>query len=508
MRPGLPVAALVAVGPPVDMQMPMAHHMGMGQAMGYQQPTMYDQLLPVMRGILEVVLDSDSEDSLHSVLNFTIRHRFNDNMHISEFLVQEQLLRAKMLEALAHWIRGKMRRLDMMVPQAQAKLDPLLRDRFQNFRLQLEQASYQSPPSEVLAEFVYCVSLEVMGPDTACLGSALAGLLVQERNEAIMDIECPALFLALLVRKLEEIQSSIAKVIMIMYRETGYQSWDASKEQLMMFFQYYTVDTITGTLEVHEHTRDIEFSRSAFKVHLVDTFGCLLKLLCHLETACNGHRHCLAVDFEGVRLNRSGPLCLVQITCSDDPTLVYIMDVHVLKHRSFTMESPGGTSMRKLLADRSVRKVWFDPRNDADALYHQFQILPQGIFDLQLAEVADRRSRGLNVTYVSGLQKCLSQCPNLGIEERHFAKEISRIGKSLYEPQNGGSYEVFRSRPLNPVILVYAAHDSRYMLLLYDQYTSSIGDQWIGRVLDAGDVRAQQCLNLEYVIPDSQAPQF
>merc|ERR1719506_2182074 len=279
-----------------------------------------------------------------------------------------------------------------------------------------------------------------------------------------------------------------------------------------MFFPFYTVETTTGTLEVHESPAEDTFADSPFRVNLIDSFGLLLKLLRHLEYLCqggsNGHEVTLAVDFEGVKLCRHGALCLVQMTCSDDPTLVYVLDIHLLGKRAFTMMTPDGTSMKGILEDVNIRKVWFDPRNDVDALYHQFGIMPRGIFDLQLAEVADRRNRGLNVHFVQGLYKCLTQCPALQNEQKVFAQKINDLGKSLFEPQNGGNYEIFQQRPLNPVILVYAAHDSRYMLLLYEQYLSSVGERWAARVVHAGTKRGQWCLNQVYQVPNSEAPDF
>merc|ERR1719414_1410912 len=247
-------------------------------------------------------------------------------------------------------------------------------------------------------------------------------------------------------------------------------------------------------------------------MNLIDSYGGLMKLLSHLEEICQHGMDktatALAVDFEGVKLCRHGALCLVQITCSDDPRLVYVLDVHVLGKRAFALQTPQGTSMKGVLEEQLIRKVWFDPRNDVDALYHQFGILPQGIFDLQLAEVADRRNRGLNVHYVQGLYKCLTLCPALEQEQKVFAERINTLGKSLFEPHNGGDYEIFQHRPLNPVILVYAAHDSRYMLVLYEQYVSAIGSSWVSRVQRAADQRGRWCFSPEFVIPSPEAPDF
>lgn len=478
----------------------------------HQQQTLYQQLLPVARQVLEVVLENEFEDSTQAVTVFIINFRYSDGSDISQWMPPHQagvVMKGRVLEALAHWVRGKARALDVMVPSAQTGLNFIV-ERMQACKRQLEQACYQSSPSEVLAEFIHAVVVELLGREAACLGSALGGTMIQQvnREEILMMAEWPSTLLALMVRKLEEMQAKVSKIVMELYNDANFLSYDDSKNLLMMFFQYYTVETNTGTLEVHETCDDPIFVESPFRVNLIDSFGCLMKLLCHLEQIIGIPEAAVAVDFEGVKLCRHGPLCLVQMTCSDDPRLVYVLDVHVLGRRAFSMQTPQGTSMKGLLEEQSIRKVWFDPRNDVDALFHQFGIMPKGIFDLQLAEVADRRNRGLNVHYVQGLYKCLTQCPALLSEQKVFAERINTLGKSLFEPQNGGNYEVFQQRPLNPVILVYAAHDSRYMLVLYEQYVQSIGQAWVARVLRAGDQRARWCYSREVVTPSPEAPDF
>mmetsp|Transcript_15614 Transcript_15614/g.46817 ORF Transcript_15614/g.46817 Transcript_15614/m.46817 type:complete len:500 (-) Transcript_15614:107-1606(-) len=499
------------------MQGPERNHVATAQASpqlrgGYQSPhVLYQQLLPVARQVLEVVLENSFEDSTHAVTNFIINFRYHDGSDISQWMPPHQVeavMKGRVLEALAHWIRSKAQKLDVMVPSSQAGLS-FVADRLQTCKRQLEQAHYQSAASQVIVEFVHTIVVELLGREAACLGSALGGIVASEvrSQELLLMAEWPSTLLAFLVRKLEEVQAKVSKVVMEMYNDTEFLSYDDSKNLLMMFFQYYTVETNTGTLEVHETFDDPTFVESPFRVNLIDSFGCLMKLLIHLEEICHNEA-ALAVDFEGVKLCRHGALCLVQMTCSDDPRLVYVLDVHVLGRRAFTMQTPQGTSMKGLLEEQHIRKVWFDPRNDVDALYHQFGITPRGIFDLQLAEVADRRNRGLKVDFVQGLYKCLTQCPALQSEQKVFAERINALGKSLFEPQNGGQHEIFQHRPLNPVILVYAAHDSRYMLVLYEQYVRSIGQMWVSRVLRAGDQRGRWCFSREFIIPSPEAPDF
>jgi len=363
-------------------------------------------------------------------------------------------------------------------------------------------------------EFLFAAIVDLLGREASCLGSLLGGMLLEQvsHRDLLAMAEWPSTLLALMVRKLEELQAKISKIVMETYHESSFMTYDDSKNLLMMFFQYYTVETSTGTLEVHASNAEQAFDESPFRVNLIDSFGALMKLLRHLEYMCtngvNGNEVSLAVDFEGVKLCRDGPLCLVQLTCSDDPSLVYVLDVHMLGKRSLTMQTPNGVSIKTLFEDETVKKVWFDPRNDIDALWHQFGIMPRGVYDLQLAEVADRRNRGLNVHFVQGLQKCLTQCPALNPEQKVFAERINTLGRSLYEPRDGGNYEIFQQRPLNPVILVYAAHDSRYMLSLYDQYLQCLDQNWVRRVLQAGEQRCRWCLNREYVNPPTEAPEF
>jgi len=481
---------------------------------------MYRLLLPQVRHSLEVVIQNEFEESTVAVTSYINEFKWMDGTGVAEWVQAlssgppaESVLRGRILEVFAHWVREKSRALDYMVFTVQAG-QHAISERASNCKRQLEQACYQNAYMEVLAEFIFSVVVDVMGRDGACLASLLAGQLVTEssRQEILMMCEWPPMLLSLMVCKLEELQAKVSKIVMELDHESGFQTYDESKNSLMMFFPYYTVETTTGTLEVHECATEGAFAESPFRVSLVDCFGVLLKLLRHLEFlvggGTNGHEVTIAVDFEGVKLCRHGALCLVQMTLSDDPTLVYVLDIHVLGKRAFTMMTPDGTCMKGILENEAIRKVWFDPRNDVDALYHQFGILPKGIFDLQLAEVADRRNRGLNVHFVQGLYKCLTQCPALQSEQKVFAEKINSLGKSLFEPLNGGQYEIFQQRPLNPVILVYAAHDSRYMLLLYEQYLSSIGEHWARKVNRAGEIRARWCLNPTHVDPNSEAPEL
>jgi len=284
---------------------------------------------------------------------------------------------------------------------------------------------------------------------------------------------------------------------------------------MLQFFQYFTVNTNTGTSEVHATPGELLFQESGFRINLIDSFGGLMEMLLHIEKLRSynaTYETSFAVDFEGkassTGWNRYGELCLMQLTISDRPNHTFVLDIHRLGKRAFTLQAPGGTSIKGVLENEHIRKVWWDCRSDIDVLWNHFEIFPKGIFDLQLGEVACRRSVGIEVRFVLGLQKALMQSPALEPEQKSFAETIDQLGKNLYEPNYGGDYNVFQNRPLNPIILIYAAHDTRYQLVLYDQYMAAIGPQWVLRVLGASDMRSRWGLSQEYVEPSAEAPDF
>jgi len=316
----------------------------------------------------------------------------------------------------------------------------------------------------------------------------------------------PTTLLAHMIYKLQELQGKITRIAMELYNRSKYLEPDAAKNRLMSYYSFYTVETSTGTVNVHQSNTDAAFLAADFRIELVDTLGSLMHLLATVESSAE---RLIALDFEGVKLCRDGELCLVQLCLMDEPRMVYVIDVYELGKRCFSVCTQRGTSLKSLIEDENYKKLWFDPRNDVDALYHQFQVFPNGIFDLQLAEVADRRARGLNVQYVQGLGKVIWNCPNLSMEQKQFADRINLLGKNLFEPQNGGNYEIFRSRPLNPVILVYAAHDARHMLTLYQSIIATLpnSEVWIPKILAEGKRRAEWAYK-DYVVPSSEAPDF
>ncbi|KAH0478156.1 MAG: uncharacterized protein KVP18_002656 [Porospora cf. gigantea A] len=230
----------------------------------------------------------------------------------------------------------------------------------------------------------------------------------------------------------------------------------------------------------------------------------------------------IAMDLEGVHLSREGKLCLVQLCLGDDIYTAYVLDVVSLGPvETFSVATPRGTTLRSALEDPNVCKLCFDPRKDVDALYHQSGVLINGAFDLQLAEVAVRRSQLFNVKYLKSLPAVLLSTDLLNAEEQAFASRVVYEARSMFNdcrpasiPGSGSpsvSYEStprgpvidFNIRPLHPTLLTYAAHDVHYMFQLYVFLVEQLSVGWCKAVFRE---TARRCQSYADEDPNENSP--
>jgi 3'-5' exonuclease len=64
------------------------------------------------------------------------------------------------------------------------------------------------------------------------------------------------------------------------------------------------------------------------------------------------------------------------------------------QRQAFETAGPGGQTLRAILESSYYPKVFFDARNDSDALNSHFEIGLRGVVDLQLLEFTSRPQRG------------------------------------------------------------------------------------------------------------------
>ncbi|KAF9731452.1 3'-5' exonuclease [Paraphaeosphaeria minitans] len=200
----------------------------------------------------------------------------------------------------------------------------------------------------------------------------------------------------------------------------------------------------------------------------------------------------LYIDIEGINLSRNGTMSI--FTLFDRTSkLVYLIDVRYLGFAAFTTHSatcktfkdsafqvagadtaPRYVTLKTILECPKIPKVFFDVRNDSDALFSHFGIRLDGVQDLQAMELATRSGR--NRECVNGLARCL-RFGLVGILtplQRSQIDTIKNRGSELFDPDKGGSFEVFNQRPLDPVIEKYCMQDVIFLPHLWLRYNKKL----------------------------------
>ena len=180
----------------------------------------------------------------------------------------------------------------------------------------------------------------------------------------------------------------------------------------------------------------------------------------------------IAVDLEGVNLGRTGRIATLQM-CGKARDTTYIVDVAVLGADAFGEEA----GLRRLLESPLVSKLFFDVRSDANALFHHFGVdmPPESIVDLQLLDTGHNVMGGRMVERVGGLGFIFEHSPHarLTVRERERMAEVKESARRLFLPEHGGSYEVWLTRPLTPLLLEYAT-DARHFHALRESLSTRL----------------------------------
>ena len=174
-------------------------------------------------------------------------------------------------------------------------------------------------------------------------------------------------------------------------------------------------------------------------------------------------------DMEGENLGKPpGTISLLQMTIGGH---TWIFDVTVLGKKVFNTMGPHGQSIRGVFESTGIIKVWWDVRNDANALYFHYQIRLDGVEDMQLMELATRTGRSRERR--AGLGDCVGvegiASGKMTREEAYNWTAVKRAGKSYFKT-NALGYGVFDVRPLPPLARMYAGQDTCQMPMLYSVY--------------------------------------
>jgi exonuclease 3'-5' domain-containing protein 1 len=176
-------------------------------------------------------------------------------------------------------------------------------------------------------------------------------------------------------------------------------------------------------------------------------------------------------------LCRSGELLLAQIAGPTGP--VILIDILQLGQSAF---DEGG--LRALLESTSVTKLVFDGRSDADALFHLHGVRLANVCDCQVLCAfhhdhvrAGGDSRAApSADRLPSLGKALSSCPGLAGGDGAALGVLKKAVQPLFVPEQGGSYEVWRERPLRQSLIEYAAADVAHLHTLRASWGGVVSD--------------------------------
>ena len=183
------------------------------------------------------------------------------------------------------------------------------------------------------------------------------------------------------------------------------------------------------------------------------------------------------IDLEGVDLCREGSISILTLLIDTGiPTgCVCLVDVHTLGAEAFNTPSLKaktlGKTLKGILEDEKIAKVFFDVRNDSDALFAHYGVALQGVADVQLMESATRRTTEAR-KYVSGLAKCIEQNVVWPLTFGNLAswKLAKEKGERLFKSEHGGSYDVFNLRPIPADIVAYCVGDVQCLPHLREKF--------------------------------------
>ncbi|KAH8657291.1 hypothetical protein BGZ61DRAFT_500098 [Ilyonectria robusta] len=141
------------------------------------------------------------------------------------------------------------------------------------------------------------------------------------------------------------------------------------------------------------------------------------------------------IDLEGINLSRHCTISILQIYILPAKR-TYLIYVYTLRDKCFSTPGRNGRTLKAILESELIPNVFFDVRNDSDALHTHFQIDLAGIHDLQLMELA---TRTFPKKCVNGLSKSIERDASLSSQERQTWTQTKDRGLRLFAPEKGGN---------------------------------------------------------------------
>jgi len=220
----------------------------------------------------------------------------------------------------------------------------------------------------------------------------------------------------------------------------------------------------------------VKSNNSIMTVHIVNTPNEVVSLLNDIENRPTNPPS-LYLDIEGVRLSRHGSISIIQLF-NVPQNHVFLIDIFVLRQAAFDTPNRCGITLRSILESEIIPKVFFDLRNDSDALFAHFNIFLRGSHDVQLLKAATQPW----AKRLAGLRQCVEYDAQLPVDVLKDWQTVKAKGRKLFSAEDGGSYEVFNIRPLLQDVITYCAQDVVHLPILWSTYSDRLSKSWLKRV--------------------------
>jgi len=157
-------------------------------------------------------------------------------------------------------------------------------------------------------------------------------------------------------------------------------------------------------------------------------------------------------DCEGVNLSKEGKLCILQIAVIFKKKIkIFIFDLIKGKEELIKILKP-------ILEDKKILKIIHDVKRDSEALYYQFNIKLNEIFDTQLAySEIFKKENSILPNFIS-LVELLKEYCEIDYSEK---KKLPHV-----EMQDGSTWE---KRPLEKTLLESSMKDVLYLIPLFNK---------------------------------------
>ena len=89
------------------------------------------------------------------------------------------------------------------------------------------------------------------------------------------------------------------------------------------------------------------------------------------------------MDFHGQHSSRHGPIAILQIW-SESLRRAWLIDVRTLTRKALSIETAEGATLARVLKSKHFKKYVFDVRHKSVALREHYDIVMQGVVDVQI----------------------------------------------------------------------------------------------------------------------------